>query len=99
MLLRGDALAAFNVGANAAGNKTNANFTLSYRALIRHFFPARALALQKRVMRRYMCKPKEMDMRTFMGRLTKINNKLVEFLPFAGEGQKLAKEEIQLICY
>ncbi len=47
MLLRGDALAAFNAGANAAGNETNANFTVSYRALIRHFFPARALALQK----------------------------------------------------
>ena len=41
-----------------------------------------------------MHKPKEMDMRTFMGRLTEINNKLVEFLPFAGEGQKLAEEEI-----
>ncbi len=99
MLLRGDALAAFNVGAAAAGNETNANFTMSHHTLICHFSPARALALQKRVITRFMSKPKEMDMCTFMGRLTEINNKLVEFPLWPISDLHLQKAEIQPICY
>ena len=92
-LLRGDALAAFNAGATAAGNETNPHFVTACNALVQHFFPQRALALQKRVMRRFIRKPKDMTMRDFMGRMTEINDKLDLFPPF-GANQKLSDDEL-----
>ena len=93
-MLKGDAKAAFNAGATAAGAETNVNFNTSVNALIRHVFPSRSLALQKRVMRRYMRKPKEMTMRTFMARIVEINNKLSKFPPFGGDAQKMDDSEL-----
>ena len=46
-MLRGDALAAFNVAVTEAGTETNDHFKLAVNALIKHFMPARALAIQK----------------------------------------------------
>ena len=93
-LLHGDALAAFEAGAAAAGAETNVHFTQAVNSLIEHVFPSRALAIQKRVMRRNFRKPKEMTTRTFMARLVEINNYLSQFPPFNGDDQKMDEEEL-----
>ena len=92
-LLKGDALAAFNTAATAAGNETVANFDVATNALVMHMFPNRALITQKRCMRRFFRKPVSMTMRAYMARLTEINEKLTRFPPFAAN-QALPNEEL-----
>ena len=72
-LLKGDALAAFNTAATAAGNETNQNFPTVTNGLVAHVFPCRALATQKCCMCRFMWKPATMTMHEYMAHLTKIN--------------------------
>ena len=93
-LLKGDALSAFNTAATAAGNETVPHFTQAWRGLVSHVFPQRALAKQKRVMRRFMRKPKDWTMRTYTARMTEINEYLALFPPFGGNAQRLDNEEL-----
>ena len=53
-LLEGDALAKFNERATANRNETNDHFVTTLREVTTHVFPKKALALQKRYMRRFM---------------------------------------------
>ena len=92
-LLQGDALAAFDNAATMHGAETNDNFNLCGRDLVRHIFPTKALAKQKRWMRRFLRKPAEMSIRDFMSRMTEINGYLKKFPPF-GADQSLPQEEI-----
>jgi len=62
-------------------------------ALINHYMPQRVLPIQKRVMRRFMRKPKNWKMRQFMARIREIDGKLPFFPPF-DQGQQLDQEEL-----
>ena len=65
-LLKGDALAAFNVAATTHGNDTNENFLHCMDDMTAHIFPTRALQMQKRFMRRFLCKPAGIKTREFV---------------------------------
>ena len=65
-LLQGDALAAFDRAAATRGSETATNFNMCVKDLITPVFPRRALATQKRYMRRHLRKPRSMKMREFM---------------------------------
>jgi hypothetical protein len=92
-LLDGDALAAFNAAAAAAGNETAAHMLTSLNGVISHVFPLRALQAQKRYMRRHMRKPRDMTMRVYVTRVQEINGLLDQFPPFA-PNQALADDEL-----
>ncbi len=97
-LLTGDALLAFNLAANAAGNKTVDHFKLAMRGLVSHVFPARALQLQKQYMRRFLRKPLETKTQVFVSRLVEINAYLNEFPPF-GPNQSLPIDKVMDIAH
>jgi hypothetical protein len=92
-LVMGDTLAVFDNAAQTHGNETNANFELCLRDVSTHIFPQRALAHQKRYMRRYMRKPREVAMREFAARVAEMNEYLSQFPPFDND-QSLTNEEI-----
>jgi hypothetical protein len=96
-LLQGDALTAFNNAATAEGNETNANYEICCQKLIKHAFPKKALTDQKRYMRRFLRKPRDMKTRIFMGRLIELNDYL-ELFPDFQDNQKLAQDEIMDIA-
>ena len=94
-LLEGDALAAFNVAATTHGNETNENFLRSIDDMTAHIFPARALQMQKRFMRRFLRKPAGIKTREFVARVNEMNNFLREFpLPNGEAATALPKDEI-----
>jgi hypothetical protein len=92
-LIFGDTLAVFNKNAQELGNETNANFELALQAVTTHVFPQRALSYQKRYMRRYMRKPRNMTTREFAARVNELNEYLKQFPPY-DDDQELAEEEI-----
>jgi hypothetical protein len=92
-ILQDDALAAFNRKATELGNATIPNFQLCLRALATHVFPPRALQRQKRYMRRYLRKPKDMTIKQYLARYNELNATLTHFPPFA-ENQRLPDDEI-----
>ena len=96
-ILQGDALAAFNRAAEAAGNESNENFELALRGLQEHVFPRKALMNQKRFMRHFLRKPFSMTIREFINRLVEINEYLTYFPPFNQEN-KLPVEELMDIA-
>jgi hypothetical protein len=92
-LLLGDTLATFNKAAQEKGAETDVNFESVLDSVTTHVFPQRALAYQKRYMRRYMRKPRDMTTREFSARLMEMNSYLKEFPPFDLD-QELAMEEL-----
>ena len=93
-VLKGDALTHFNQYFLTAGNEENDTFDLAVRSLITHIFPLRALRIQKRYMRRYMRKPRDMKMRTYRNRVVELNNYLARFPSNFNDAQKIDDEEI-----
>jgi hypothetical protein len=93
-MLKGDALATFNNAAVVTGAETNPNFELCLRELAKNVFPKRALRIQKRYMRRYMRKPREMKMREYRNRVIELNGYLERFPNSFNAAQKLEEEEI-----
>ena len=63
--MRGDALRVFNNRAIAQDAETVANLVLVLNELGKHVFPVRALAKQKRYMRRFVSKPLQMKPENF----------------------------------
>ncbi len=92
-LLRGDALAAFNAAATAAGEETLPNFVTAKNGLIAHYMPPCSLAIQKQVMRRFMRKPPHWTMHQFMACIMEINSKLKFFVPYA-QNQALTADKL-----
>ena len=79
-LLEGDALAAFEQAATTTtGGETVVNFGVVMTAVTKHIFPARALQTQKRFMRRFLRKPKDMTIRQYVGRVQEMNSMLLKF--------------------
>jgi hypothetical protein len=97
-VLKGDALAHFEQACasagSPAGSETDATFQQCLNSLTTHVFPQRALRIQKRYMRRYMRKPREMKMRHFRSRVVEMNNYLARFPAKFNESQKLDDEEL-----
>jgi hypothetical protein len=92
-LITGDTLAVFNKAAQEHGNETNATFLRCLQDVTNHIFPQRALAFQKRYMRRYLRKPKDMTTREFAARLSELNQYLKQFPPFE-DNQEIDDEEL-----
>lgn len=92
-LITGDTLAVFNNAAQEHGNETNATFLQCLQDVTTHIFPQRALSFQKRYMRRYMRKPKDMTTREFAARISELNQYLKQFPPFE-DNQEIDEEEI-----
>ena len=63
------------------------------RQITKELFPERALQKQKRAMRCYVRKPKDMTTSAFYARLVELNNFLTYF-PTATHDSKLSKEEL-----
>ena len=64
-VLKGDAYTYFSQFFTMVGNEDDVTFYLGVQALTSHIFPQRALRMQKRYMRRYMRKPRDMKMRVY----------------------------------
>ena len=95
-LLRGDALTAFNNAALLHGSETGATYNATLKNLTVHVFPLKALQKQKRYMRRFMRKPREMKVQEFVCRVGELNEFLLEF-PTAVPGvtpTKLPEDEV-----
>ena len=92
-LLEGDALAKFNERAVENGTETNEHFAIVLQELTTHVLPQKALAYQKRYMRRFMRKPRALKIRLFVARATELNSYLRQFPPFA-DGQELQQDEM-----
>ena len=91
-LFKGDALAAFEGAAAETGTETQDHYETVIAAVIKHVFPQKALPTQKRHMRRFLRKPREMSIRAFCARLTEIN-KYLESFPPAGDGAKQLEQD------
>ena len=95
-LLRGDALTAFNNAALKHASETGASYNATIKSLTAHVFPLKALQQQKRYMRRFMRKPRELKVQEFVCRVGELNEFLLEF-PTATPGAiptKLPEDEI-----
>ena len=92
-LITGDTLAVFNAAAQEHGNETNATFVQCLKDVTTHLFPKRALAFQKRYMRRHLRKPRDMKTREFAARISELNQYLKQFPPFE-DNQELDDDEI-----
>jgi len=95
-VLQGDALSTFNTQAEVfeteahmncveghpvPESQTTANYNACIMAVTKHVFPHRALSMQKRYMRRYLRKPRDMSVRDFVARLQELNGYLSSFPP------------------
>ena len=89
-----DALSLFNTTADTVGTETTQNFKTVMDRFVEHYFPAKALAEQKRYMRRYLQKPRHMLAKDFFSRVNEINTKLDRFPPYEAN-QRLADDEVQ----
>ena len=89
-----DALSFFNTTAEAVGNETTANLKIVLDRFVENYFPPKALAEQKRYMRRYLQKPFGMVAKDFFARINEINGKLARFPPFQ-ENQSMSEDEVQ----
>ena len=72
-VLKGDAYTYFNQFFTTVGNEDDVMFLLGVQALTSHIFPQHALRIQKRYMRRYMLKPRDMKMRVYRNQVVELN--------------------------
>ena len=93
-VLKGDAYTYFNQYFMTVGNEDDVTFILSIQALTSHIFPQRALRMQKRYMRRYMRKPRDMKMRVYRNRVVELNNYLKRIPTVFNATQKIDEDEI-----
>ena len=91
--LKDDALAFFESATTEVGPETSTNLRVVLDKLVEHLFPARALAEQKRYMRRYLKKPRPTKFRDFVNRVKEMNAKLAGFPPFQ-PNQQLPEDEL-----
>jgi len=78
-LLDGDSLMVFNVKSTQIETETNTHYEQVMDALTEHVFPIKALQTQKRFMRWFLRKPRDMKARDFVSRVCEINELLNQF--------------------
>ena len=95
-LLAGRALADFNHAALIHGGETVPNYKRCIEAVTLGVFPQKGLQDQKRWMRRFLKKPRDMPVREYIARVIEINNYLEEFPPvtIGGNATKLPDDEL-----
>ena len=91
-ILKGDARRAFEQEAKKAqgddhneDNFTDVDFDECIKAVTKHVFPRNALAIQKRWMRRWMCKPRSLTVRQYVARVMEIVSKFKYFPGYKAE--------------
>ena len=77
-LLSGRALANFNHAATANEHKSLANYKRCIQGFTLRVFPQKALQDQKRWMRRFLKKPRDMPVQDYITRVIEINDYLAE---------------------
>ena len=87
-------LAAARNGVDLATTYLDNDFHQSLLAMMASIVPYRALAKQKRFMRRHMRKPAGMRTRAYVNHLLRINNEELPYLPPFGRDQGLSTDEI-----
>jgi len=92
-LLDGNALTAFNLKAEEFETETNPNLLEVIEDLTRHVFPIKALQTQKRFMRRFLRKARDMKTRKYVSHVCEINQMLVHF-PAADQDSRLPNDEM-----
>ena len=95
-LLSGRALADFNHAATANGNESLANYKRCINAVTIGVFLQKVLQDQKRWMRRFLKKPRDMLVQDYITRVIKINDYLAEFPPtiVGGDAVKLPDNKL-----
>ena len=81
-------------GVDLAASYLDNDFHQSLLAMMASIVPYRALAKQKRFMRRHMRKPAGMRTRAYVNHLLRINNEELPYLPPFGTNQGLSTDEI-----
>jgi hypothetical protein len=92
-ILEGAALAKFDDATTSRGTETMEHFSQVLDDMGNYVFPRRALQLEKRYMRRYMRKPRNLKMREYMARVEELNNDLGYFPSFM-QGSRLVEDEL-----
>ena len=77
--LKGTAVTKYGNVAREQGAQTVQNFKIVVKELTKFFFPQHALRIQKRYIRRFIRKPKDMKFRTFVSRVLELNGHLDKF--------------------
>ena len=95
--MTGITLADFNHAATSHSNKSLANYTRCISAVTLRVFPQKFLQDQKRWMRRFLKKPRNIPVQDYISCVIEINNYLEVFLPvIAGRNAtKLPDNELQ----
>ena len=92
-LLAGDPLVAFENFRKALRSENENGVNIVFQNLSDYIFPKKALRYQKRYMRRFIRKPKEVKIKDYVARMQQINEYLVQFPP-GNEDQKLPDDEL-----
>ena len=95
-VMTGDALAFFKRKTLEAPARTAARYKIVMKELTAHVFPVHAYREQKRYMRRFLRKPKEMSTREYFTRVQEINNHLTLF-PTESEEVATAMSQDELV--
>ena len=77
--LKGTAVTKYGNVAREAGPQTVQNFKIVVKELTKYFFPQHAVRIQKRYIRRFLKKPKDMKFRAFVSRVLELNGHLDKF--------------------
>ena len=93
-LLEGDALMKFQERAAHYRDESDENYSKVLKEVAEHVLPKKALAYQKRYMRRFMRKPQNMKIRLFIARVKELNEYLKLFPPFA-DSQAIEEDELK----
>ena len=99
--LKGAILSKYNTVAQARGNQTVEHLKLVMADLTAHVFPSKSYVIQKRYMKKFIKKPRNMKIRALVSRIQELNNYLPSFPPaVAGTNPtKLPDDEIKEIIY
>ena len=99
--LKGAILSKFNTVAEARRTQTVEHLKLIMADLTAHVFPSKSYVIQKRYMKKFIKKPRNMKIRALVSRIQELNNYLPSF-PQAVAGTnptKLPEDEIKEIVY
>ena len=77
----GEALWVFEQNNRDRVTETNASYKLVMKYLISHFFPPKALQIQKRYLQRGLYKPRGTKIQEFVSQIDKMVEYLEKFLP------------------
>ena len=79
--LKGSILSKYNTVAAAHGNQTVDHFELVAADLTAHVFPSKAYVIQKRYMKKFIKKPRNMKIRALVSRIQELNDYLPSLPP------------------